>query len=213
MSTRLIEVKRMRKPKLRELKEAVKAVLFGPYTAKFPAEPSPAAEAYRGKGEFDEDKCIACGACAEVCPANAIEVIDKLDADPPTRAIVRYHDRCVFCGVCEQFCTTETGVHLTGEYDLSTFDRSECIVATEKPLVMCEMCGVPIAALAHIKWVAEHVGGLRFANPTLALTVEPHPAVDPIGPRPKDRPPDRSDILRVLCPNCRRTVILNEVWG
>jgi hydrogenase-4 component H len=203
----------MRKPKLRELKEAITAILRGPYTTKFPAEPSPAAEAYRGKGEFDEDKCIACGACAEVCPANAIEVIDKLDADPPVRAIVRHHDRCAFCGLCEDECTTKEGVHLTNEYDLTAFDREDCIVAIEKPLVLCEMCGAPIATYDHLKWVAEQVGARRFANPTLALTVEPRPALEPISPRDKDRPPERSDILRVLCPNCRRVVILTEVWG
>lgn len=203
----------MRKPKLRELKEALTAVLFGPYTHPFPAEPSPAAEAYRGKGEFNDDTCIACGACAEVCPAGAIEVIDKLDQIPPVRAIVRYHDRCVFCGLCEEDCTTEDGIHLTNEYDLSCFDRADCIVALEKPLAICEMCGVPIATYAHLKWVAEHVGGRRFANPTLALTVEPRPALEPISPRDPDRPAGRSDILRVLCPNCRRTVILTEVWG
>ena len=203
----------MRKPKLRELKEAIRAFVKGPYTTKVPAEPSPAAENYRGKGEFDEDKCIACGGCAEVCPANAIEMIDKLDADPPVRAIVRYHDRCAFCGACEEQCATQGGVHLTNEYDLSCFDRKDCIVSTEKPLAMCEMCGAPIATYAHIKWVAEQVGPRRFANPTLALTVEPRPSLDPISPRDKDRPPDRSDILRVLCPTCRRTVILTEVWG
>jgi formate hydrogenlyase subunit 6/NADH:ubiquinone oxidoreductase subunit I len=203
----------MRKPKLRELAEAVRAVLTGPYTTRFPAEPSPAGAAYRGKGEFDTDSCIACGACTEVCPAGAIERVDTLDADPPVRAIVRHHDRCIFCGLCEENCTTEKGIHLTQEYDLSCFDRADCIVSHEEPLAICEMCGAPIASYAHIRWVAERVGGLRFANPTLALTVEPRPSLEPISPRDKDRPPDRSDIIRVLCPNCRRTVILNEVWG
>ncbi|NQT85718.1 4Fe-4S dicluster domain-containing protein [bacterium] len=203
----------MRKPKLRELKEAIRAVILGPYTSKFPAEPSPAADAYRGKGEFDEDTCIACGGCAEVCPAGAIEVQDRLDQDPPVRAIVRYHDRCVFCGLCEDNCATTTGIHLTSEYDLSCFDRADCIVSTEKPLAICEMCGCAIAAYAHLRWVAEEVGALRFANPTLALVVEPRPSLEPIPARDKDRPPGRSDILRVLCPNCRRAVILTEVWG
>ena len=200
----------MRKPKLRELKEAVRALLFGPYTARELPDADPN---YRGEGQFDEDKCVACGGCAQVCPANAIEVIDKRDADPPVREIRRYHDRCVFCGACEQECLTQGGVHLTPEYDLACFDRDDCIVSIEKPLVLCEMCGAIIGTQAHLRWVAQQVGARRFANPTLALTLEPRPTLEPIPERDKSLPPDRSDILRVLCPTCRRVVILTEVWG
>ncbi len=32
------------------------------------------------------------------------------------------------------------------------------------------------------------------------------------GPTAPDRPLDRSDTLRVLCPTCRRTAVLREAW-
>ncbi|MEW6556768.1 MAG: 4Fe-4S binding protein, partial [Elusimicrobiota bacterium] len=66
----------MRYPKLRELKEAIKALIKGPYTTKFPFEPHTPFPRFRGKPVPDEKNCIGCGACAEVCPTRAIEVID-----------------------------------------------------------------------------------------------------------------------------------------
>jgi len=204
----------MRKPKLRELAEAIKAVIHGPYTTKFPAEPSPAPEAYRGQGQFDEDECVACGGCARICPAGAIDVVDQPELHPPTRTIVRHDDKCVFCGQCEAQCLTEKGVHLTNEYDLATLDRSTCEVSIKKELALCEICGAVISAKAHIQWVARKLGAKRFANPTLVLTAEG--ALQLVGPesaRRPDVPIGRSDIVRVLCPKCRRAVVLAELWG
>ena len=204
----------MRKPKLRELREAIKAVFQGPYTHPFPAEPSPAAEAYRGQGQFDADECVGCGGCARVCPAGAIDVIDRPEAEPPTRSIVRHDDKCIFCGACEEHCLTGKGVHLTTTYDLATLDRSTSTVSIDKELVLCEVCGAVISTRDHLRWVARRLGAKRFANPTLILTAEG--ALQLTGPesaRRPDVPLGRSDIVRVLCPNCRRGVVVSELWG
>ena len=204
----------MRKPKLRELGEAIKAVIHGPYTSRFPAEPSPAPEGYRGKGQFDEDKCVACGGCARICPAGAIDVVDEPLRDPPTRSIVRHDDKCIFCGQCEVQCLTGEGVHLTTEYELSTLDRATCEVKHEKELALCEMCGAVISAKAHLQWVARKLGAKRFSNPTLILTAEGALGLAPReSARRADTPVGRSDIVRVLCPECRRSVTLAELWG
>ena len=203
----------MRKPKLRELKEAIRAVVLGPYTSKFPAEPSPAAEAYRGEGQFDEKQCIGCGACAEVCPADAIRIVDHTDQDPPVRSIIRHHDECIFCGQCEAQCTTEKGVHLTNEYELSCFDRNDCIVSIDKELELCEMCGAVITTRDHLKWIAGKLGAKRYANPTLMLTAEAGFSVVDGGRGTGDVPTGRGDIMRVLCPACRREVVVEEIWG
>ncbi|MGI5839577.1 MAG: DUF362 domain-containing protein [bacterium] len=40
------------------------------------------------------DSCIACGACANNCPAGAIEAGD----------IYKISDACLECGVCESNC-------------------------------------------------------------------------------------------------------------
>jgi len=204
----------MRKPKLRELVEAVRAVVAGPYTHPFPAQPSDPPPAYRGKGKFNEDECVGCGACAEICPAGAIEVVDRPEADPTMRAVIRYDDRCVFCGQCQALCTTGKGIECTNEYDLATFDRATCAVEINKELVLCEMCGAVLTTRDHLRWIAEKLGTKRYASPTLILTAERELGlVADEAPRSDDVPTGRSDILRVLCTECRREVLLREVWG
>lgn len=48
--------------------------------------------------KVDEAKCVGCGACAGVCPAEAITVdgVAKIDAA-----------KCVDCGACEGVCPAE----------------------------------------------------------------------------------------------------------
>lgn len=204
----------MRKPKLRELREAIKSFISPAYTTKFPAVPAPAAAAYRGKGKFHEDKCIGCGACAEVCPADAIEKIDDPKASPPMRTLIRHDDICIFCGQCQALCTTKEGIECTQEYELSTLDRSSCAVSVQKELFLCNMCGEIITTRDHLRWLADRLGAKRYTNPTLILVGEERLELlraDEAARR--HGAPDRSDIMQVLCPHCRRHVILREVWG
>lgn len=204
----------MKKPKLRELKEAVRALFRGPYTTKYPFEPHHPPEGFRGKPVFDEDGCVGCGACAEVCPAVAIQVVDDPDAQPPTRRIIQRWDKCIFCGQCELYCTTREGIRLTQEYDLATLDRSSCRQSIEHELVLCEVCGAIVGTIKHLRWVAEQLGAKAYANPTLILTSDGSmrlAARD--GGRPGEPALARSDMMRVQCPACRRTTVIRELWG
>lgn len=204
----------MKKPKLRELGEAVKALVRGPITIKFPAEPYEAPDGFRGKPKYDEDECIGCGACAQVCPSQCIDLVDDVGADPAVRRLQIHFDACIFCGQCELNCTTEKGVRLTTEYNLACFDRSTCLETVEKTLVLCEVCGAVIGARDHLLWVAERLGAKRYANPTLILLADGELGlVSGESRRDPDRPLDRSDTMRVLCPACRRTTVLRETWG
>lgn len=44
------------------------------------------------------DDCVACGACADVCPENAITVDDIAVIDA---------DKCVECGACIDECPSD----------------------------------------------------------------------------------------------------------
>jgi hydrogenase-4 component H len=204
----------MKKPKLRELGEAVKALIRGPATIGFPAEPYEPPEIFRGKPRYYEDDCIGCRACAEVCPSQCIDVVDDTEADPPVRRLAIHYDACIFCGQCELNCTTETGVRLSTEFDLATFDRGECLETVEKPLTLCEVCGAVIGCRDHLLWLAERLGAKRYANPTLMLVSDGELGlVGEAAPRDPDRPLSRADTMRILCPTCRRATVLREVWG
>ena len=191
----------MRAPKLRELKEAITALIRGPYTAKFPAEPTPLPETFRGRPRFDEEECVGCGACSNVCPAAALEMEDDVAAK--TRRLVIRLDRCIFCGQCVANCLTEKGVKQTNEYDLSTTDRSTLRETVEKALLVCEGCGAVIGAEDHVRWVARKLGPLAFSNPTLLLA-----AMQDQGLADREPPAGgeliRGDRLRILCPKCRQ---------
>ncbi len=49
--------------------------------------------------ETEEDECIGCGACADICPVAAVEMVDD-------RAVVD-QDWCIGCGVCAVKCPVE----------------------------------------------------------------------------------------------------------
>lgn len=204
----------MKKPKLRELKEALRAAFSRPYTTKFPFEPHTPPEGFRGKPEFHEDECIGCAACAEVCPALAITVTDDVEAAPPQRRFELRYDKCIFCGQCELNCTTKEGIKLSLIFDLATLDRSSCVESIEHDLVICEVCGAIVGAAKHLQWVAEQLGAKAYANPTLIVATDgsmdlaPHDAG-----RSGDPALPRNDMMRIMCPACRRTAVVRELWG
>ena len=204
----------MKKPKLRELKEALRAAFSRPYTTKFPFEPHTPPEGFRGKPEFHEDECIGCRACAEVCPALAIRVTDDVDADPPMRHFVLRYDKCIFCGQCELNCTTKEGIKLTKEYDLATLDRSTLQTTIDHELILCEVCGAIVGTPKHLRWVAEQLGAKAYANPTLIVLADGSMR---LAAKDAGRSPSpalaRNDMMRVLCPGCRRTTVIRELWG
>jgi len=204
----------MRKPKLRELKEAIKALVKGPYTVDFPRRPAEVSDRLRAKPKFNEDDCIGCGACAEVCPANAIEVVDDTQSEKPVRRLSVKYGECIFCGQCERYCTTGKGIKQTTDFDTATFNLDEARDTVEKELVLCELCGEVIGTKEHIIYVASKIGSKRYANPTLIqLEGERLGLIERDAPVGTARAAKRPDAMRVLCPQCRREVIVREVWG
>jgi len=196
-------------PKIRELIEALRSLFSKPYTSRFPFELPVIPDGFRGKPQFYEEECVGCSACAEVCPARAIEVVD--DKEKKLRTLTHHQDICVYCQQCEKACITEKGIKLTKEYDLATFNRRTSITQSKKELVLCPGCGEIVAPIDHIKFLAWKVGHLLYANPTLLLARhEELKALE--NDLPEGSPHKRSGHLKMLCPNCRREIILTEQW-
>ena len=206
----------MKYPKLRELREAIKSLFSEPYTTKFPFKPHEAFDGFRGKPKYFEEYCVGCGACAQVCPANAIKVVDpeepvtKLNPVPKRRIVLRY-DTCIFCGNCQANCITEKGIQLTKEFDLALFDRTLAVEDIEKELVICELCGAIVSTIDHLKWLVRRLGTLAYGNPTLLMISQRE--LIPVKSGKKGEELRRPDILKVLCPKCRREVTIKDIWG
>lgn len=205
----------MRYPKLRELKEAIKALIKGPYTSKFPFQPHEPFERFRGKPKFYEQDCMGCTACVQVCPTGALSFEDKLEKDNPKRLLTHRLDLCIFCGQCEANCPTTKGIKLSREFDLATTERRQELLKDqiEKELVLCDGCGELIAPYDQILWVARKLGPLTFSNTSLMLSYLRNLTLA-LKEKPstfKEEPKFiRSDRIKILCPRCRRQAVLKS---
>lgn len=200
----------MKLPKLRELAEAIKALIKGPYTSPFPKEAHKPHPNFRGQPKFNDQKCVGCTACQEVCPAAAIDHVDITDGkDMPRRIMIHYTDTCIFCGQCESACIAgHEGIKLSNDWELSFFDRSEADERIEKELQLCEICGGTIACKDHLRWIAERIGELSYSSPTLYFSSLKNLGIidENIISALKDQ--GRSDRVKILCARCRRETTL-----
>jgi NAD-dependent dihydropyrimidine dehydrogenase PreA subunit len=50
--------------------------------------------------DVDEEKCIGCGECVEVCPSDVYEIQDE-------KSVVLNEEECVGCESCLEVCEQE----------------------------------------------------------------------------------------------------------
>jgi formate hydrogenlyase subunit 6/NADH:ubiquinone oxidoreductase subunit I len=203
----------MKYPKLRELKEAVRSLVTPAYTTKFPSKPHTPPENYRGKPIVDDEHCVGCETCANVCPSGVITFID--DRKKKMRFIERNYGLCIFCGQCQEHCITGKGIKLSDKiYDMSVFSREELVERQEKELLICESCGAIITTKEHVQFMHQKLGpkafssvlNLNILNETLKLASEEDTHVEV-----KDDL-KRKDMFNIICPNCLRKVLIKTSW-
>ena len=86
------------------LKLIKKVLKTGPATVAYPAQPLAIDPNFRGKPEYSPQQCIACGACANACPSNALSMTPDLNSG--TLRWQLFLGRCIFCARCEEVCPT-----------------------------------------------------------------------------------------------------------
>jgi len=84
--------------------------------------PVPVYEGYRGRLAFDYDKCVGCGLCERVCPANAIEFYPVNVNEKKSKRLVIYLSRCTYCSECVNICNKDA-LHMTPEFLTADFDK------------------------------------------------------------------------------------------
>jgi formate hydrogenlyase subunit 6/NADH:ubiquinone oxidoreductase subunit I len=83
--------------------------------------PLPVGKRFRGRLDYDRDKCIGCRLCIKVCPAQATEFL------PESKKIAIHNDRCCFCAQCTEICPVKCLV-MSDVYMISSYNRKENVV-------------------------------------------------------------------------------------
>ena len=111
------------------------------FTRQYPEERWNPPASFRGRPvlveEHGVERCVACGLCARVCPALAIEVQASETELEKERYPVRFEInmlRCIFCGFCEEACPEEAIV-MSDEYELVFENVEDAIYGKEKLLM------------------------------------------------------------------------------
>ena len=115
----------MGKPSLLSPFKALRYLFEKPVTLRYPFEPKEPAARYRGFHLNDWDKCTGCGNCADICPNEAITMIEVPEVEPKAgekneRPQLDY-GRCCFCGLCIDICPPAS-LRLSRDYFHIHFD-------------------------------------------------------------------------------------------
>lgn len=112
------------------------------WTMQYPEETSDAewtiSKRWRGTHRMAVDengkaKCVACGLCPQVCPANCIKLIPGEDEHGNRYPLVYEIDefRCVFCGYCQEVCPEEA-IHVGVHYENAEYSRDGFVYDLER---------------------------------------------------------------------------------
>jgi NADH-quinone oxidoreductase subunit I len=119
----------------------LKQVFRPKFTRQYPEERFNPQPSFRGRPVLVEEngveRCVACGLCARVCPALAIEVQGDETLLAKERYPVRFEInmlRCIFCGFCEEVCPEEAIV-MSDEYELTFLKTEDAIYGKDKLLM------------------------------------------------------------------------------
>lgn len=90
-----------------------KSLTTGIVTTDYPKTRLAPAPGFQGLPEWQEQSCVQCGQCADVCPTKAIEL--KYGMDEPFWTVDA--KKCIFCGYCVEACNH--AIVQGGQYELA----------------------------------------------------------------------------------------------
>ena len=107
-------------------------------TVQYPEAKYPISPRWRGTHrmlttETGQAKCVACGLCPTVCPANCIKLIPGEDEKGNRYPLVFEIDefRCIFCGYCQEVCPEEA-IHVGVHFENAEYSRDRFVYDLER---------------------------------------------------------------------------------
>ena len=107
-------------------------------TIQYPEQKREVSARWRGlhclhRDEKGQHLCVACGLCAAVCPAQAIQVTpyEPENGERYPADFVVDELRCIFCGYCEEVCP-RGAITLTKVYDYVDYTRQDFLFHPNK---------------------------------------------------------------------------------
>ena len=133
------------------LREALGKLFSKPSTEAFPKVIPEAADNYRGRIVYHEDKCINCGMCIRVCSPQAItKTVEKNEDGDDVITMEFDMTSCTFCNTCADFCSRHA-IELTKDYMIVGTKPEDFLVrgtfVKKKPVVPVK----PAAPKAEVK--------------------------------------------------------------
>ena len=83
--------------------ESLKNLVSKPQTINYPFSPSPEPKGYRGTILYNEELCIFCDKCENICPPGAIK-FEVVDIENNKKQYNYNPYLCIYCGACIDAC-------------------------------------------------------------------------------------------------------------
>ncbi len=93
-------------------------------TEEYPEKKPILPERFRGKHNWNAEKCCACKSCERVCPTGAI-VINKSENNIEFNVDLK---KCIFCGNCMYYCPKKA-IGMSNDFELATDKKDNLIIA------------------------------------------------------------------------------------
>jgi len=124
------------------LKKTLLNMFQSPQTQKYPARPRAVPERFRGMIAYDPEKCIGCGMCVNLCPAQGIVKREEDD-----KFILEFFlGSCTFCALCADLCPAGA-ISFQKTFSITGRTKEEMVVSGTARIAYCSECGERILFL------------------------------------------------------------------